>query len=735
LAYRDTAILYAPIRTLVSRSLREGHLPLWNPYEATGKPLFAEGLHGVLHPLSLLAALLDPGGVDLLIALYLVAAALGAFVLARELGLERPHAFLAGAAFSLSGFVVSMTGNLVFLAGAASLPWQAAAVAAVGRGARFAVPVAGLATACTIFSGDAQMAIVAALLGASVAAQRGGWRGAVRAGGATLLGALLASVQILPTLAALEVSARSLGLQQVERLQFALSPWRLVELLVPGVVVRLDGPASSAVFHLLGGPTTTGNDMPFSPSVYLGAPVLVLAACAPLRDRRVKLLAAAAGVFLWLALGHHAGARPALDWIPVWGKFRYTEKLVAPFSLAVALLAGFGARGGEGAGPGRRRGAVAAVACGALAVIAWGVASSLADANEPARALLADNLGNGLPHALLGAAGIAAAALLPLAGPWRSALLGGSVTASLLAAVPFATAWMPRDACHAWPGALEAEPPGPRVILASRTAGIPHPAGTKGIPVQRDVMARDLCGFARAGGASQNVRDGVGTFWGYGGLGSHRLSTMVSALPGQWERGSRRFSVTHASIIRSGAAGELWLRDVATSGGRLVATDRDYGLELHAVPHLPWARFASRAILADGLQRAATAFAWVVEADHDAVVVESDAPVPVGRGAVRSISRGVESLSVEVDALDDALLVINDAWWPGWVARIDGREVPILPANVIARGVVVPAGRHVLTMDYEPPELRLGLLLSALGILAGLALVALESRRRRATRP
>jgi hypothetical protein len=91
LAYRDTAILYAPIRTLVSRSLREGHLPLWNPYEATGKPLFAEGLHGVLHPLSLLAALLDPGGVDLLIALYLVAAALGAFVLARELGLERPR--------------------------------------------------------------------------------------------------------------------------------------------------------------------------------------------------------------------------------------------------------------------------------------------------------------------------------------------------------------------------------------------------------------------------------------------------------------------------------------------------------------------------------------------------------------------------------------------------------------------------------------------------------------------
>ena len=44
LAYRDTDRLYAPVRTLVDDSLRSTRLPLWNPYECLGKPLFGEGI-------------------------------------------------------------------------------------------------------------------------------------------------------------------------------------------------------------------------------------------------------------------------------------------------------------------------------------------------------------------------------------------------------------------------------------------------------------------------------------------------------------------------------------------------------------------------------------------------------------------------------------------------------------------------------------------------------------------
>jgi hypothetical protein len=50
LGARDTARLYSPVRSMVVDSLRSFSLPLWNPYEGTGHPLLAEGIHGVLHP-------------------------------------------------------------------------------------------------------------------------------------------------------------------------------------------------------------------------------------------------------------------------------------------------------------------------------------------------------------------------------------------------------------------------------------------------------------------------------------------------------------------------------------------------------------------------------------------------------------------------------------------------------------------------------------------------------------
>ena len=92
LAQGDTHRFFAPLRPLVVEALRAGRLPLWNPYEGAGKPLFAEGVHSVLHPVSLLGAFLAPASVDALALAYLALAALGAFVLARGLGASAPAA-------------------------------------------------------------------------------------------------------------------------------------------------------------------------------------------------------------------------------------------------------------------------------------------------------------------------------------------------------------------------------------------------------------------------------------------------------------------------------------------------------------------------------------------------------------------------------------------------------------------------------------------------------------------
>jgi uncharacterized membrane protein YfhO len=54
----------------------------------------------------------------------------------------------------------------------------------------------------------------------------------------------------------------------------------------------------------------------------------------------------------------------------------------------------------------------------------------------------------------------------------------------------------------------------------------------------------------------------------------------------------------------------------------------------------------------------------------------------------------------------------------GWVATVDGREVPIVPANYAFRAVEVPAGHHTVRLHYRAPGLLIGLFVSAAGLTA-----------------
>jgi uncharacterized membrane protein YfhO len=77
--------------------------------------------------------------------------------------------------------------------------------------------------------------------------------------------------------------------------------------------------------------------------------------------------------------------------------------------------------------------------------------------------------------------------------------------------------------------------------------------------------------------------------------------------------------------------------------------------------------------------------------------------------------------------------VLDDAWASGWSVTVDGRPARELQADVVMRGVVVPAGEHEIVWSYRVPGLRAGLLLSALGLLELAAWSgALLARRRRA---
>jgi len=728
LAQRDTDQLYAPVRTLVVEALRDGRLPLWSPYEGTGKPLFAEGIHSVLHPLSLLGAAVAPSSIDFLILAYLVAAALGAFLLARTLDTSEPAAAGGGLAYALSGYSVSMTGNLVFLAGLSTLPWLLAAARSAGEGSRWGIVLTALATASAFFSGDVQVALVGLGLGTLLAADAGGRGGAARALAGFAPGLLLAAVQILATYELLPFTFRGFDLEPWEKTRWALAPARILEWIVPGL-------GRGPLAEVPAGASGEFLDALFSESVYLGAPLVAAAAIgarsliASSRRRTGLLLSGAAVLLLWLALGHRLGARQLLDWVPVWNRFRYSEKLMAPLALCLSALAAHGidAFADQRLSRGETRALVAGSAAAAVAFLALllapGAADGLAlralgDAGPFYRATLA----GGLPHLVLALAALVAIDRLR-APEARAPALAALVALAAAVAVPFGANLGSHEARRfSTPMRFEAPPPGPR--LAQQMGRI----------LDRSER-QDYVEFgARLGSLflhpSVNVAHRIDTIEPYGAFEPLRYTSTLRAFGGAWARAFRRFGLTHLALGVPYDDAYREMTTLAISGGALVQRDDALRFELWAVPHRPWAFFPRRAVTADRPESALRKLVelTVLGADETVTLEAGESPT-LAPGRVLRLARATEALRVEAESEGPGLLVVQDAFWPGWKATIDGQPTGIFAADYLVRAVRWPPGRHTLEMVYDPPELRTGLALSAVGALLILILALLAVRR------
>ena len=75
-------------------------------------------------------------------------------------------------------------------------------------------------------------------------------------------------------------------------------------------------------------------------------------------------------------------------------------------------------------------------------------------------------------------------------------------------------------------------------------------------------------------------------------------------------------------------------------------------------------------------------------------------------------------LVLSVDAARDALLVVSRLDFPGWRATVDAKESAIVRVHGAMMGVVVPAGRHRVVLEYRPRTLLVGALASLAGLVA-----------------
>jgi hypothetical protein len=94
-------------------------------------------------------------------------------------------------------------------------------------------------------------------------------------------------------------------------------------------------------------------------------------------------------------------------------------------------------------------------------------------------------------------------------------------------------------------------------------------------------------------------------------------------------------------------------------------------------------------------------------------------------GKVRILADRMNGIDLEARVDHRSLLVLADAWYPGWTARVDGRSQPIFKVNYLFRGIFVEPGEHQVAFDYEPWQLRYFGWLSA-AVFAGLVWAALS---------
>jgi len=433
----DLFLYFYPYWAEAARALQAGRLPLWNPYLFMGVPFLANSQAGVLYPLNWPLWLLLPPhrALHWSALLHLWLAGSGAYLYARaSLRLGHLGAWTAGAALALGGYLGVQIEHINQLQALSWLPWalllydrtvedskttktqrhkasfighSVIAHSVIGHSvighSVIGHSILSFVSSCLrgkhlyglavviglmLLAGHSQSAFIALVgLGAVALIPRAGVPLGRRLGllaGATALGVLLASAQLLPTLELARHSVRSGGLPFNERVSFSLSPLYLARALLPTY-----------------GQAVAPEHLEYVAT--LGVTGLLLALHASRFTFHVSrfpppLLLSLLGLFLSLGLYNPLYLLLA-RFVPGFAHFRAPARWLALWAVGAALLAGAGVEPHPSPNPGRewrrsRRGWGEALLLTLLFL--WGALGGRANGLTVALWLAAAALGGGL---------------------------------------------------------------------------------------------------------------------------------------------------------------------------------------------------------------------------------------------------------------------------------------------------------------------------------------------------
>jgi hypothetical protein len=486
------------------------------------------------------------------------------------------------------------------------------------------------------------------------------------------LGGALAAFQMLPVLDVLAISNRSARMEWDFRTAASLPPWHLFTLLGPDVFGepdRFERPA-----YAFGPPYEWHERL-----IYVGTVPLVAAGLAAGRWR--WLCPGAAGIAVAFAFGGYAPWYPLVEWLPGYANLRIPSKHLALASLGLALAAGVGFD--------RLRGRRAAVACLGLAVLVavlgltatwWVPAASWLGGTELITSMARQQL---------------------VTVPMRALRLSLLVLA--LAAL---TMWVPEVRAR-------------RLILVALTAldlvlalG-PYRLQLTDVPTSSADQAA-LQGYRRAA----FIGDGAPSLANYGPV-MHvtQPGGYVSLFSGEYMTLLTGRSNAKVEIeVQRDAAPYLSLLDYEAIVERRGAGGRTTTPTI--TPLTPLGAWVARCSWPGGaLDVRARDFPRQSCVTRRAATTRER---PTDPGPARIVGERPNGLTLEAEG--PGWLVVPRPWYPGWAAASDGAALAVEPVDGALIGVLLPAGRHMVTLGYWPAGLTRGLIVSAL---AGLAVLAL----------
>lgn len=758
----DHHLFYEPFARFIKEAVRQGRLPLWNPYVHLGMPQIALSAIPVFYlPDLLFVALPYSAALSLLQVFHQAIFGLGVAAIVLSLGWGFAAALVALVATSLSGYMFSLTANYSLISSIAWLPFALfsfrktnLAESAQARSAWCAL--AASFTGLLVMAGRPELfapAIFILLCHSAITI----WSASQSRAPTFIYHAiayaaafLISMPVVLPAWEWSLVSVRAGGLPASEVSIWSANWYTLLTVIAAqplGNLMTLGNPFQEMTADRSG-------FMPILASAYVGAPVVVLALIGIFnRENRLRIFLIAALVLgLLFSLGRHTPLLPALlSVFPSLGICRYPVKLIVIPLTALALLAASGMRWSM-----QQR--VSLIAFKVAVVFAACLAAAGATLSTLGRIWL-DSQSSRL--ALSGSASAQIGAMTLISGGLAILVLG--------------LVWL-RHKRRIDPGPFVFIVVGLIVLdLSMNATRFPPVAGTdefyektpelaswikeidppmKGrlfclyrdpLSMPDEVQAKDA--LERTRNYYRYCRDLL--------LPNCNIDYRIleaggyeACEPALYKRLSRRFINTYSDPEARKDNDRDLHAFAQASGSTYLATQIE--IEKKKLPLLNKKYFRLeredsgmnlRLYSAIGDSKrvfAADRWRWVEDREQSlnmvrnpdefsylprevpAIEKRADGKNPESgkrKGSVETVilRDSAEHISIAVNAEHLSLVVLCDQYYPGWRAYVDAIAAPIYCANGFTRAVFVPPGAHLVEFDYQPGSLRNGLRLAIAG--------------------